>query len=95
MGKSETLILWREKVIQKLRQRGIPETDLERRADEIMAPILAVQAIAEARRRKAVRRMRARGWSEDKIEQALIELVFRRGDRFIRTARGSGEHRHT
>jgi hypothetical protein len=28
MGERETLILWREKVIQKLRQRGIPESDL-------------------------------------------------------------------
>lgn len=81
---SDTLILWREKLIQKLRQRGIPESDLERRADEMMAPILAVQEIIEACRQKAVRRMRARGWPEDKIDQALVELTFRRGDRFIR-----------
>jgi SOS response regulatory protein OraA/RecX len=92
MGKRETLILWREKLIQKLRQRGTPESDLERRADEMMAPILAAQKIVEARDQKATRRMRARGWSDDKIAQALVELAFRRSDRFMQAAGGPDEH---
>jgi hypothetical protein len=84
MGGGDTLVLWREKMIQKLRERSVPEADLERRADEMMAPILAVQGVVEARRNKATRRMRARGWPEDKIDQALVELALRRGDRFVR-----------
>ncbi len=84
MGRGDTLTLWREKMIQKLRERGVAEPDLEYKADELMAPILAVQEIVEARRQKAVRRMRARGWPEDKIDQALVELALRRGDRFVR-----------
>ena len=90
MGDRDTLTLWRKKIIQKLRERGVSEPDLEGKADELMAPILAVRGIAEARRRKAVRRMRARGWPEDKIDQALVELALRRGDRFVRRRGGKG-----
>lgn len=56
---SSTLFLWREKLIQKLHEHGVPEADLERRADELMAPIVAAQEIVEARRQRAMRRMRA------------------------------------
>ncbi len=90
MGRGDTLTLWREKMIQKLRERGVADPDLERKADELMAPILAVQGIAEAGRNKATRRMRARGWSQDKIDQALVELALRRGDRFVRRQGGKG-----
>jgi hypothetical protein len=39
MSQTDTLVLWREKMIEKLRQRGVAEADLERRADEMMAPL--------------------------------------------------------
>jgi hypothetical protein len=88
MGDGDTLTLWREKMIQKPRERDVPESGLERKADELMAPILAVQGIAQARRQQAMRRMRARGWFEETIQEALVELALRRGDRFLRQREG-------
>ncbi|KLK91640.1 hypothetical protein AA309_19150 [Microvirga vignae] len=84
MGSGDTLTVWREKLIQKLREHGVPEADVERRADELTAPMLVAHEIAEAHRQKTMRRLRAMGWPDDKIEQALVELTFRRGDRLIR-----------
>lgn len=42
MADGGTLVLWRETLLQKLRQHGVLGSELERRADEMMAPILAV-----------------------------------------------------
>jgi hypothetical protein len=86
MSQTDTLVLWREKLIEKLRQRGVDEADLERRADEMMAPLQQARVKIQARDEKIRRRLRLRGWSDDNIEWGLIELALRRGDRFVRNA---------
>jgi SOS response regulatory protein OraA/RecX len=86
MNQTDTLALRREKLIQKLRQRGVAEADLERRAEEMMAPIVEARVVVRARNQKIERRLRTRGWPKNKIGRALIELALRRGDRFVRNA---------
>jgi hypothetical protein len=81
-------------MIEKLRQRGVAEADLEQRADEMMAPLQRARTRIQARDEKIRRRLRLRGWSDDDIERALIELALRRGDRFVRnTSRHRAEVR--
>ncbi|WP_046864785.1 hypothetical protein [Microvirga massiliensis] len=86
MGQTDTLVLWRERLIEKLRQRDVAEADLDRRADEMMAPLRRARVKIQTRDEKVRRRLHLRGWSDDDIEQALIELAFRRSDRFVRNA---------
>jgi hypothetical protein len=86
MDQTDPLTLWREKMIQKLRQRGVAEADIEKRADEMIAPLRRARTIRQARDEKIRRRLRLRKWSDGDIEWGLIELALRRGDRFVRNA---------
>jgi hypothetical protein len=80
----KTLHEWERKLKAKLRERGCPEEGVDRRAEELMAKILAAQKDIQARDQKVVRRLRAQGWPEDQIDQAVIELALRLCERFIR-----------
>jgi len=83
---TDTLELWRQKVREKLAERGWPDDDIDRRADEIMEPLRRHAAIAEVRSERAKRRFMSRGCSKDAAEWLVIELRLRRIERFTRIA---------